>query len=118
MTRDQHPPKRGGPDGSGRNVLRADHPRAVSREVVPTSASIVRRTGSDNPGQLAAIRAKSASASGAGAAYEGLEGAGDCYCFTAIERTTKLLLAWHLGRRCSEDAHEFARKLAVATAGQ
>jgi len=25
---------------------------------------------------------------------------GDCYIFTAIERTSKLLVAWHVGKRC------------------
>ena len=34
-----------------------------------------------------------------------------------MEKTTKLILAWHLGRRTTEDTHEFARKLAVATTG-
>lgn len=40
---------------------------------------------------------------------------GDAYCFTGIERDTKLILAWHMGRRTAEDAHEFADKLALAT---
>lgn len=43
---------------------------------------------------------------------------GDAYCFVAIERSTKMVLAWHLGRRSSEDAHEFARKLSDATTGR
>ncbi len=43
---------------------------------------------------------------------------GDAYCFIGIERETKLVLAWHLGRRSAEDAHEFAGKLADATTGQ
>lgn len=42
---------------------------------------------------------------------------GDAYCFTALERDTKLLIAWHLGRRTSEDAHDFACNLAYATMG-
>jgi len=50
--------------------------------------------------------------------YAGLEEAGDAYCFIAIERTSKLIMAWHQGRRSAEDAREFAAKLAVATAGQ
>jgi transposase-like protein/IS1 family transposase len=50
--------------------------------------------------------------------YEGQDEIGDAYAFTAIERTSKLILAFHLGRRTSEDAHEFARILARATAGQ
>jgi transposase-like protein/IS1 family transposase len=43
---------------------------------------------------------------------------GDAYCFVGIERETKLILAWHLGRREKEDAEEFANKLAVATTGR
>lgn len=43
---------------------------------------------------------------------------GDAYCFIGLERTTKLVLTWHLGRRTREDAKEFADKLATATAGQ
>lgn len=44
--------------------------------------------------------------------------AGDCYCFTAIERETKLMLAWHIGVRSPEDTAYFADKLARATTGQ
>ena len=44
-------------------------------------------------------------------------GIGDAYCFIGIERGTKLILAWHLGRRTAEDAREFAFKLADATTG-
>lgn len=47
----------------------------------------------------------------------GQEEIGDAYCFIGMERGTKLILAWHLGRRTSEDTHEFARKLATATSG-
>jgi transposase-like protein/IS1 family transposase len=43
---------------------------------------------------------------------------GDAYCFTALERHSKLLLAWHLGRRTKWDAHDFMAKLSVATAGR
>lgn len=42
---------------------------------------------------------------------------GDCCCCIGIERNTKLILAWHLGRRCAEDAREFGGKLAEATDG-
>ncbi len=42
---------------------------------------------------------------------------GDIYCFVAIERETKLVLAWHLGRRSSEDTEIFVKKLGSATAG-
>jgi transposase-like protein/IS1 family transposase len=43
--------------------------------------------------------------------------AGDAYCYIAMERTSKLVLAWHLGRRNSWDAHDFIVKLSDATAG-
>jgi transposase-like protein/IS1 family transposase len=43
---------------------------------------------------------------------------GDAYCFIGIERAPKLVLAWHLGTRTTEDAEEFAAKLAEATTGQ
>jgi transposase-like protein/IS1 family transposase len=43
---------------------------------------------------------------------------GDAYCFTALERNSKLILAWHLGRRTSWDAHDFAEKLSRATDGR
>ncbi len=49
--------------------------------------------------------------------YEGEDEIGDAYCYIGMERTTKVILAWHLGRRCSDDTHEFARKLAAATSG-
>jgi transposase-like protein/IS1 family transposase len=42
---------------------------------------------------------------------------GDVYCFVAIERQTKLVLAWHLGRRNSEDTNDFIVKLGHATTG-
>jgi transposase-like protein len=38
---------------------------------------------------------------------------GDAYCFTAIERSTKLLLAWHLGRRTFDHTWIFTQKLAL-----
>jgi len=44
--------------------------------------------------------------------------AGDVYTFTAIERESKLVLAWHLGTRTPEDTAYFADKLALATAGE
>jgi transposase-like protein/IS1 family transposase len=43
---------------------------------------------------------------------------GDAYCFTAMERTTKLMLTWHLGKRCPEDTRAFALKLHRATSGR
>jgi transposase-like protein/IS1 family transposase len=43
--------------------------------------------------------------------------AGDAYCYIAMEKSSKLVLAWHLGRRNSWDAHDFIVKLSTATAG-
>ena len=40
---------------------------------------------------------------------------GDAYCFTAIERNSKLLLAWHLGRRDRPSTDVFIGKLRNAT---
>jgi len=42
---------------------------------------------------------------------------GDAYCFVAIETTNKLIIAWHLGRRTSEDTVLFTEKIDRATAG-
>jgi transposase-like protein/IS1 family transposase len=42
---------------------------------------------------------------------------GDAYCFIAIERNTKLVLTWHLGRRSARDAMAFTEKLEGATTG-
>lgn len=42
---------------------------------------------------------------------------GDVYCFVAIERQTKLVLAWHLGHRTTEDTEYFVEKLNKATTG-
>jgi transposase-like protein/IS1 family transposase len=44
------------------------------------------------------------------------EGVGDAYCFTAIDRATKLLFCFHVGRRSGEDATLFADKLALCIA--
>ncbi len=41
--------------------------------------------------------------------------AGDAYCFIGLERHTKLVLAWHLGRRNAWDTHDFMEKLSAAT---
>jgi transposase-like protein/IS1 family transposase len=43
---------------------------------------------------------------------------GDAYCFVGIERNTKLILAWHLGRRTAQHTMEFTEKLRVATSGK
>ena len=43
---------------------------------------------------------------------------GDAYCFVAIERHTKLVLTWHLGRRTARDTVAFTEKVNEATRGQ
>ena len=43
---------------------------------------------------------------------------GDCYTFTAIEKTSKLLLAYHVGRRTSIDTANFAERLRHAIDGR
>jgi transposase-like protein/IS1 family transposase len=43
---------------------------------------------------------------------------GDAYTFVAIERNTKLVIAWHLGRRTSRDTVAFTEKLYNATSGR
>lgn len=42
---------------------------------------------------------------------------GDAWCFIAMERYTKLILAWHLGQRNMDDTVAFTEKLARATKG-
>jgi transposase-like protein/IS1 family transposase len=42
---------------------------------------------------------------------------GDAYTFVAIERRTKLVIAWHLGRRTSRDTLEFTEKMFRAVDG-
>ncbi len=42
---------------------------------------------------------------------------GDAYCFTAIDPQSKLLIAWHVGKRCFDDAQWFCDKLAASTTG-
>lgn len=42
---------------------------------------------------------------------------GDAYCFIAIERHTKVILAWHLGQRNRPDTVAFTEKIAYATKG-
>jgi transposase-like protein/IS1 family transposase len=44
-------------------------------------------------------------------------GCGDSFCFTAIDRNTKLLVAWHMGRRTHEHCERFIIKLENATNG-
>ena len=43
---------------------------------------------------------------------------GDAYCFVAIERNSKLVLTWHLGRRDRESTEKFIGKLRKATSEQ
>jgi len=43
---------------------------------------------------------------------------GDAYCFVGIERTSKLVLAWYLGRRTTRDTEAFVEKVNEATAGE
>ena len=42
---------------------------------------------------------------------------GDAYTFVAIERRTKLVFAWHLGRRTARDTLEFTEKMFKAVDG-
>jgi IS1 family transposase len=44
-------------------------------------------------------------------------GCGDSYCFTAIDRQTKLLVTWHMGRRTEIHTDQFIAKLDAATFG-
>ena len=46
------------------------------------------------------------------------EDVGDCYAYTAIERTSKLLLAWQVGRRTHGNTRLFAFKLRDAVDGR
>ena len=46
------------------------------------------------------------------------ESFGDAYCFVAIERKSKLVLAWHLGRRNAHDTVAFTEKIDAATTGR
>ncbi len=47
--------------------------------------------------------------------YEVVDKLGDAYTFVGFERNTKLVLAWHLGKRSAEDTRIFTKKLARAT---
>ena len=44
-------------------------------------------------------------------------GCGDSFCYTAIDRQTKLLVAWHMGRRDEKHTSIFIEKLEAATFG-
>jgi IS1 family transposase len=41
---------------------------------------------------------------------------GDAWCYVGIERTSKLVLAWHMGKRSTPDTIDFMAKLRRATA--
>jgi IS1 family transposase len=45
-------------------------------------------------------------------------GCGDSYTYTAIERDTKLIVAWHFGKRDEKHTTAFIAKLAKATVGR
>jgi transposase-like protein/IS1 family transposase len=44
-------------------------------------------------------------------------GCGDNYCFTAIDRQTKLLVTWQMGKRTEQHTETFIQKLDAATHG-
>ena len=45
------------------------------------------------------------------------EDTGDSWCFTAVERNTKLVVAWHFGKRTQTDTDLFCERLRDATTG-
>ena len=42
---------------------------------------------------------------------------GDAYCFIALERNNKLVMAWHLGKRDTTNTRQFIAKVRDATTG-
>jgi lambda repressor-like predicted transcriptional regulator len=46
-----------------------------------------------------------------GSLYANVDTLGDAYTYVAIERNSKLILAWHLGRRNRQDTLQFIVKL-------
>jgi transposase-like protein/IS1 family transposase len=50
--------------------------------------------------------------------YGPTDSVGDAWTFVALERDSKLVITWHLGKRTLKDATEFAKKLEVATVGR
>ena len=42
---------------------------------------------------------------------------GDAYCFIAIDRRTRLVVAWHLGKRDDQNTSRFVKKVRDATTG-
>lgn len=53
-----------------------------------------------------------------GSLYKNVDNLGDAYTYVAIERNSKLILAWHLGRRNRQNTLEFIVKLRNATEGK
>ena len=49
--------------------------------------------------------------------YKNVAALGDAYTYVAIERNSKLILAWHLGKRNRQDTLAFITKLRRATDG-
>lgn len=49
---------------------------------------------------------------------KGRDDIGDQFVFIAIERNTKLVITWHLGRRDGVNTQDFITKLRDATAAQ
>ena len=50
--------------------------------------------------------------------YKHVDTLGDAYTYVAIERNSKLILAWHLGKRTRQDTLAFILKLRNATDGR
>ncbi len=50
--------------------------------------------------------------------YPDADSLGDAYTYVAMERNSKLILAWHLGKRNGEDTLQFIVKLGRATKGK
>jgi transposase-like protein/IS1 family transposase len=53
-----------------------------------------------------------------GKLYEAADTLGDAYTYVAMERNSKLILAWHLGKRNRQDTLQFIVKLRRATEGK
>jgi transposase-like protein/IS1 family transposase len=49
--------------------------------------------------------------------YKNVDTLGDAYTYVAMERSSKLILAWHLGKRNKQDTLQFIIKLRRATKG-
>lgn len=50
--------------------------------------------------------------------YKNVDALGDAYTYVAIERNSKLILAWHVGKRNRPDTLAFIQKLRRATEGK